>query len=58
MSVFPTVIKLVDKKRDERYHWRGGTVVINTFVTFALGSNKTTARNKQQPNRRKVDYDG
>jgi hypothetical protein len=33
-------------------------VVINTFVTFALGSNKTTARNKQQPNRRKVDCDG
>jgi hypothetical protein len=46
MSVFPTVTKLVDKK-DERYHWRGGTVVVNTFVTIALGSNKATGRNKQ-----------
>jgi hypothetical protein len=58
MSVFPTVIKLVDKKRDDHYHWRGGTVVMNTFVTFALDSNKATARNKQQPKSQKVDYDG
>jgi hypothetical protein len=46
MFVFPTVTKL-DNKNDERYHWRGGTVVINTFVTVVLDSNKVTGRNKR-----------